>query len=153
MGAEHIVDHLEADPKREQLLVPALLAGEIERRRMPLVLACAGVDQDRVARGTNHEGLIGDQHHAERGIEDLRLHGLQMLPEDSGIIGREETLRPSPRTFALDPRIDGDVPEPDLLHWRPPASFSASVTGARISFKARCISRTKVLVEFRSDTD
>jgi hypothetical protein len=53
MGAEHIVHHLVADPEREQLVTPALLAGKIERRRMTLVLAGAGVDQDRVAWGAD----------------------------------------------------------------------------------------------------
>src|SRR5579871_6463568 len=46
MRAEHVIDLVESDPEREQLVAPALLAGEIERRRMSLVLAGTGVDED-----------------------------------------------------------------------------------------------------------
>src|SRR5260221_7560437 len=109
VGAEYIVDLLVADAEREQLVAPALLARKIERRRMALVLAGAGVDQDGVARGADYKGLVSDHHHAERGVEHLRLHGGQMMLEDGLVIGREEILRPPPRPLALDHRIDGDV--------------------------------------------
>src|ERR1700692_1362014 len=39
-----------------------------------------------------------------------------MMLEHGIVIGREEILRPPPRTLALDHRIDGDVADPDLLH-------------------------------------
>jgi hypothetical protein len=35
------------------------------------------------------------------------------------VIGREEILRPPPRTLAFDHRIDGDVADPDLFHFVP----------------------------------
>src|SRR5665213_2262282 len=116
MGAEHVVDLLEADAEREQLVAPALLAGKIERRRMALVLAGAGVDQDDVMRRAHHEGLVGDDDHAECRVEHLRLHRGQMMLEDGLVIGRKEVLRPPPRAFALDHRIDGDIADPDLPH-------------------------------------
>ena len=50
MGAEHVIDLLVGDAEREQLVAPALLARKVERRRMTLVLAGAGVDQDGVVR-------------------------------------------------------------------------------------------------------
>jgi hypothetical protein len=62
MGAEHVVDLLVGYAEREQFVAPALLAGKIERRRMALVLAGAGVDQNSVARGADHKRLIGDDH-------------------------------------------------------------------------------------------
>jgi hypothetical protein len=83
---------------------------------MALVLAGAGVDQDRVARRADHEGLIGDDHHAERAVEHFRLHVRQMMLEHRFVIGRKEILRPAPGPFALDHRVDGDVADPDLLH-------------------------------------
>src|SRR5665213_3826444 len=117
MGAEHVVDLLEADAEREQLVAPALLAGKIERRRMALVLAGAGVDQDDMMRRAHHEGLVGDDDHAQRRVEEFRLHRGQMMLEDGLVIGREEVLRPPPWALALDHRVDGDVADPDLPHF------------------------------------
>src|SRR5690606_23331018 len=48
MRAEHVVDALEADAEGEQLLAPSLLAGKVERWRVPLVLAGACIDEYRV---------------------------------------------------------------------------------------------------------
>src|SRR5260370_27566447 len=117
VGAEHLVDLRVADAEREQLVAPALLARKIERRWMALVLDGTGVDQDGVARRADHEGLVGDDHHAERGVEHLRLHAGQMMLENGLVKGREEILRPPPRPLALDHRVDGDVADPDLLHF------------------------------------
>jgi hypothetical protein len=83
---------------------------------MALVLAGAGVDQDRVALCAEHEGLVGYHHHSQRRIEHLRLHRGQMTFEDGLVIGREEILRPPPRAFAFDHRVDADVPDPELFH-------------------------------------
>jgi hypothetical protein len=116
MGAKHVVDLFIGDAEREQLVAPALLARKIERRRMILVLAGAGIDQDGVARRADHEGLVGDHHQAGCGVEHLRLHGLQMMLEHGIVIAGEEILRPPPRPFPLDDGIDGDVTDPDLLH-------------------------------------
>ena len=112
MRAEHIVDVVVSDAEREQLVAPALLARKIERRRMALVLAGAGVDQDRVVRRADHEGLIGYQHHSQRRVEHLRLHRVQVTFEGGLVIGREEILRPPPRTLAFNHRVDGDVADP-----------------------------------------
>jgi hypothetical protein len=49
VGAEDVIDLVVTDAEREQLVAPALLAREIERRRMALVLAGAGIDQDGIA--------------------------------------------------------------------------------------------------------
>ena len=78
MGAEHVVDLVVSDAEREQLVAPALLAGKIEWRRMALVLAGAGVHQDGMARRPDHEGLVGDDDHAQRRVEHFRLHRRQM---------------------------------------------------------------------------
>ena len=116
MRAKDIVDLVVGDAEREQLVAPALLARKIERRRMTLVLAGAGVHQDRVMRRPDHEGLIGYHHHSQRRIEHLRLHRGQVTLEDGLVIGREEVLRPPPRAFAFNHRVDGDVADPDLPH-------------------------------------
>jgi hypothetical protein len=123
MGAEHIIDHLVADAEREQLVAPAFLAGKIERRRMALVLAGAGVDQDRVTWRPDHEGLIGNDDHPQRRVEYLRLHPRQMMLEDSFVKGRKEVLRPPPGPFPLDHGINGDVAYPELLHFLYPFCF------------------------------
>jgi len=86
---------------------------------MTLVFAGAGIHQDGVMRRPDHEGLVGDDHHAQRGVEYFRLHRGQVVLEDGLVIGREEVLRPPPRTVAFDHRVDGDVTDPDLLHWLP----------------------------------
>nr|WP_245287860.1 hypothetical protein [Bradyrhizobium sp. URHA0013] len=91
-----------------------------------LVLAGAGIDQDGVARRAHHEGLIGDHHHAARGVEHLRLHRRQMVLEHTLVIGREKILRPPPRPLPLDHRIDGDVADPQLLHARSTPAFKAA---------------------------
>src|SRR3954452_16850186 len=101
MRAEDVIDLLQADAEREQLVAPAFLARKIERRRMALVLAGAGVDQDGVAGRAHHKSLIGDDHHAERGVEPLRLHLGQMMSEHRVVVSREEILRPPPRSLAL----------------------------------------------------
>jgi hypothetical protein len=116
VGAEDIVHLVVSDAERKQLVSPALLARKVKRRRMPLVLAGAGVDQDGVPRRADDEGLVGDDHHAQGGVEDLRLHRRQMTLEDVLIIGRKEVLRPPPWSFAFDHGIDGDVADPELLH-------------------------------------
>ena len=116
MGAEHVIHLLIGYAEREQLVAPALLAGKIERRRMTLVLAGTGIDQNRITRRAHHEGLIGDDDHPERRVEHLRLHRGQMVLEDGLIIGGEEVLRPPPWALAFDHRIDGDVADPKLLH-------------------------------------
>jgi hypothetical protein len=85
---------------------------------MALVLAGAGIDQDGVARGANHEGLIGDHHQPQCRVEHLRLHAGEMMFEHRLVIGREEILRPPPRPLALDDRVDGDIADPELFHRR-----------------------------------
>src|SRR5260221_5820659 len=115
MGEEHIVDFVKSDAERKQLVPPALLAGKIERRRMTLVLAGAGVDQDGVARRPNHKGLIGDDYHAQRRVEHLRLHRRQMLLEGCLVIGGKEVPRPPPRALAFNRRVGGGVADPELL--------------------------------------
>jgi len=72
--------------------------------------------------------LVGDQHHAERRIEHLGLHRLQVPPEHGSVISRKEILRPTPGALALDHRIDRDVAEPDLLHGFLP-NFSVERSG------------------------
>jgi hypothetical protein len=49
-----------------------------------------------------------------------------MMPEHGVVIGRKEILRPPPRTFTLDHRIDGDIADPDLLHGFRPATIVRS---------------------------
>src|ERR1700730_787291 len=117
VGAEHIVDLVVGDTERKQLVPPALLAGKIERRRMTLVLAGAGVHQDGVAWRSNHEGLVCDDHHAQRRIEYFRLHGRQVTFEGGLVIGWKEILRPPPWALTFNHRIDGDVAAPDLFHF------------------------------------
>ena len=151
MGAEHVIDLLVGDAEREQLVAPALLAGKVERRRMALVLAGAGIDQDGVARRADDKGLVGDHHQAQRGVEHLRLHAGQMMLEDGIVIGREEILRPPPRSLPFDHRVDGDVADPELLHgWFAPhflRSVAASLdlhksSAARFAMRP-CIARPK----------
>src|SRR6476646_7330360 len=120
MGAENIIYLVVSDAERKQLVAPALLAGKIERRRMTLVLAGAGIHQDRVAWRPDQESLVGDHHHPQCLVEHLRLHRRQVTLEDGLVIGREEVLRPPPRAFAFNHRVDSDVPDPDLPHLLPP---------------------------------
>ena len=42
-----------------------------------------------------------------------------MLVEGGLIMGRQEILRPPPRSFPFNHRIDGDVADPDLFHFVP----------------------------------
>src|SRR5450432_2870514 len=105
---------------------------------MALVLAGAGIDQNRVARRADHEGLVGDDHHAARAVEHLRLHPGQMMLEDSLDIGRKEILRPAPWPFAFDHRVDGDVADPELFQWCSPV-FAGTVTGGYRQFKAAAV--------------
>src|SRR6266850_3079555 len=139
MGAENIIYLVVSDAERKQLVAPALLAGKIERRRMTLVLAGAGIHQDRVAWRADHEGLVGDHHHSQRLVEHLRLHRRQVTLEDGLIIGREEILRPPPRPFALNHRVNGDVPDPDLSHLVPP--IFRQPNGRRLARKLYSASR------------
>src|SRR5471030_2345144 len=90
---------------------------------MALVLAGAGVDQDDVMRRSDYEGLVRNDHLSQRRVENLRLHRGQMTVEYRSIVHREEILRPPPRPFALDHRIDGDVADPDLPHFRFPRNY------------------------------
>src|SRR5438128_12188515 len=96
MGAKHIVHLVVSDAERKQFVPPALLARKIERRRMTLVLAGAGIHQDGVVRRPDDESLVGDDHHSPRLVEHLWLHHRQVTLEDGLIIGREEVLRPPP---------------------------------------------------------
>src|SRR5258707_15144418 len=85
----------------------------------PYTTLFRSIHQDRVAWRADHEGLVGDHHHSQRLVEHLRLHRRQVTLEDGLIIGREEILRPPPRPFALNHRVNGDVPDPDLSHLAP----------------------------------
>src|SRR5690606_18358747 len=107
MRAEHVVDALEADAEGEQLLAPSLLAGKVERWRVPLVLAGACIDEYRVPRRSHHEGLIRHHHHAGCGVKRLRLHRRQMTLEDGPVERPKKVLGTSPRPLALDHRVDG----------------------------------------------
>jgi len=116
VGAEHVIHLLVGDAEREQLVAPARLTGKIERRRMALVFACAGIDQNGVARRADDKGLIGDHHRAQACVEHLGLRAGEVMPEHRLIVSREEILRPSPRPLALDDSVDGNVADPELLH-------------------------------------
>ena len=126
MGAEHVIHLLVGYAEREQLVAPALLAGKVERRRMALVLAGAGIDQNGVARRADDKGLIGDHHHSQACVEHLGLHGGEVMPEHCLVVSREKILRPPPWPRALDHRVDGDVADPELLHGRAPPVFAAA---------------------------
>src|SRR5690606_5668936 len=116
MRAEHVVDALEADAEGEQLLAPSLLAGKVERWRVPLVLAGACFDEYRVPRRSHHEGLIRHYHHAWCGVGRHRLPPRQMPPEDGSVGRPKSVLRTWPRAPVLAHRVDGDVADPDLAH-------------------------------------
>jgi hypothetical protein len=131
MRAEHVVHLVVADAERLKFVAPALLAGEIERRRMALVLAGAGIDQDDVVRRAHHKGLVGDDHQPQRGIKHLRLHRWQMMLEHRLVIGREEILRPPPRAFAFDHRVDGDIADSELFHFFVPSISTFVIPGRR----------------------
>src|SRR5258705_12138975 len=163
MGAKYIVHLVVSDAERKQLVAPALLAGKIERRRMTLVLAGAGIHQDRVMRCADHESLIGDHHHSQRLVEHLRLHRRQVTLEDGLVIGREEVLRPPPRAFALNHGVDGDVPDPDLPHPVPSNSVvpnskcsvhtSRRSDGARAAYFISTDMRARQLEDRRGDAE
>ena len=52
------------------------------------------------------------------------------------VVGREEVLRPPPRAFALDHRVDGDVADPELSHSCLP-ELSAERSGGRLSVQVK----------------
>jgi hypothetical protein len=80
----------------------------------------AGVDQDRVARRSHHEGLAGDDIMPSAASKTAGSIEGKMLVEGGLIMGRQEILRPPPRTFPFNHRIDGDVADPDLPHFVSP---------------------------------
>jgi hypothetical protein len=82
---------------------------------------CAGVGQDRVARRSHHEGLAGDDIMPSAASKTSGHRG-QMMVEGGLIMGRQEILRPPPRAFPFNHRIDGDVADPDLLHFVSPTA-------------------------------
>ena len=63
MRTEHVINFVVTDAESEQLIPPALLAGEIEGWRMPFVFPSTGIHQNGVARRPNDESLIRDEHH------------------------------------------------------------------------------------------
>ena len=84
---------------------------------MALVLAGAGVDQDRVLGRAHDKGLVGDVHPAGHGIEH---HGVQFgeVPAaNRRIVSREHVLRFPPWSVPFDDAGDGDVAD---FKWRPP---------------------------------
>ena len=115
VGAEHVVDRLEAQARRLELIEVALLR-EIHRRGIALILAGAGVDQDRVMRRAHHEGLVGDDHHPRRRIEHHRIQRIQMLGSHHRIIGREHVGGFAPGAIALDNAGDRHVADCQGLH-------------------------------------
>src|SRR4051812_31690685 len=60
-----------------------------------------------------------------------------MMLEYGLVIGRKEILRPAPRTFALDHRVDGDIADPELLHVVSLPFLRDSVAGEDWRFKLR----------------
>ena len=111
VGAEDVVDILEAQPLGGEAVQPGLLR-KIHRRRVALVLAGAGIDQDGVLRRAHHEGLVGDDHPPGRRVEHHRVQRCQVLRPDRLVIGREHLGRPAPGAVALDDAGDADVADP-----------------------------------------
>src|SRR5579872_6552490 len=100
---------------------------------MTLVLAGAGIDQNRVSGAAHHEGLVGDDDLAQGLVPRLRLHRGQMTAESRLVIGRKEILRTPPGSLAFDHRIDGDLADPDLPHAaRPIVSKTTVAVAARL---------------------
>src|SRR6202011_5250368 len=121
--AEHVVDVLEAQAGGGEAVEPRLL-WEVERRRITLVLAGAGVDQNGVLGRAHQEGLIGDHHAAGGPVEHLGVHGREMALADLGIVADEHVLRLPPRPVPFDEAGDGDVADGELFHDAPcPMSF------------------------------
>ena len=115
VGAKHVVDVVEPQTGGGEAVEPRLL-GKVEWRRIALVFAGAGVDQDDVLGRPHHEGLIGDHHASGRRVEYCRIELGEMAPADVGVIGGEHVLRPPPRPVALDDAGNGDVADLERPH-------------------------------------
>ena len=115
MGAEHVVDGIERQAECMETVEPGLLR-KIHRRRIALVLARAGVDQDGVLRRAHHEGPVGDDEHSGCGVEYDRVHLREMAVADHRIECRKHVLGLSPRAVALDDAVDRHVADLDFPH-------------------------------------
>ena len=108
MGAEDVGDIFESEARGVETVEPRSL-GEVVRRRIALVLAGAGVDEDRVFRRSHEEGLVGDDHLAARRIEHGGIELGEMPASKLRVVSREHRLGRAPRAVALDEARDDDV--------------------------------------------
>ena len=119
MRAEHVVDVLELEAGGAKALEPGRLR-EVHRRGVALVLAGAGVDEDRVLGRAHDEGLVGDHHLAGGLIEHPRLELGDVPLAELRVVVREHVLRPAPRPVALDDARDRHVSDRQAAHAPPP---------------------------------
>src|ERR1700730_15213780 len=116
MCAEHIIYVVEFEPGITESVEPRLL-WEVHRRRIALVLAGAGVHQDRSLRRAHDVCLVGD-HQASRGrIKHLRIEFGKISPSGVRVIGGKHVLWPPPWSVPLDDAGDGDVADLKGAHF------------------------------------
>ena len=125
MRAEHVVDVLEPEAGGAKALEPGRLR-EVHRRGIALVLAGAGVDEDRVPGRAHDEGLVGDHHLAGGLIEHPRLKLGDVPLAELRVVVREHVLRPAPRPVALDDARDRHVSDRQAAHAPPPPVLPVS---------------------------
>jgi hypothetical protein len=118
-------DILQAQASGAEIVEPGLL-GEVIGSRIALVLARAGVDQNRVPGRAHEERLVGDHHAAAHGIEHDGVEFSQAPAPYLGIIGREHDLGRAPRTVALNEAGDGDLADFERFHAGLPALLPLS---------------------------
>src|SRR5271170_3400862 len=136
--AEHVVDVLEPQTSRPEAVEPGLL-WEVHRRRIALVLAGAGVDQDRVLGRSQDVGLISDYHAPGRRIENLRIEFCEMASASIRVIDGEHVLWPPPRPVSFDDARNSDVADLKRSHTVPTQYVVVWLSPGRLSPAGCCV--------------
>src|SRR5262245_49762351 len=139
MGTEHDIDRLrrDAEPRKtfqETAVAAAVKSGE---ERPLLVLPDTGIDQDRLARGTEHIGLDARDHHSPFKIDmvgfEKRPQALHLLP----LCLRKELRDRQFKAVDVDQDVHDTVPSREM-HGRPSPSgakeFARGVCVAYLDF-------------------
>ena len=111
MGAEHRVDRLRCDAGGAQPVEPARAGAPVPGRdlRPVLVLADAGIDQDRPPAQAQDEALDREAQHVAGEVDEIRLEPAALVPQRLEVEARQEPAQRQLEIIVVDDHVDGDV--------------------------------------------
>ena len=119
MRAHHVIDRFGRHPGGGEIgEIGALHTVELRPGRPLLVVAEAGIDQDRVTPGLDDEGVKAEHQPARRRVDQPRPGQIGVGAQDLGIEIRQKILGRDERPLILSNAMHFEITDPRLLHFR-----------------------------------